>query len=240
MVNESNYFSPQEEGLNLKGFNELMDELQEAERPVNFGRYDTQKAVPTENRSGYINTVQWLQAVADGYCATPMAKEDLEDLENMQAVKIRHDNTYNFGGNFTNELHFIELELEDDRAVLLYRVHVGLDVRGGYSSWGGFMFDTIEDFYEVIIRDVTTIEVTYRDLTNPTDTEAEENYLTISVNGFSEHQNVYNLATGEDMEEFFTLDDKEELKEELEEELEKQLDWKIEVTSIEYLFEIDI
>lgn len=238
MTNESIYFNPQEEGLNLKGFNELMDELKEAERPVNFGRYDTQKSIPTENKSGYINTAQWLQAVAEGYCATPMTKEDLEDLGDMQAVKIRHDNTYNYAGAFTNELHSIELE--DDSAVLLYRVHVGLDIRGRYTSWGGFFFDTTGDLEELYVRDVTTVEVTYRDLTNPTDTEAEENYLTISVNGFSEHQNVYNLATGEDMEEFFTLDDKEELKEELEEELEKQLDRKIEVTSIEYLFEIDI
>ena len=95
------------------------------------------------------------------------AEEDLEVseyLESIGYVEKTSDNTYNYCSDFSDEVQFTVFDLEtakrdnwcySDTAILVARVHHGLDVRGGYGAERAYRrakFDGFGYFLEFHVR----------------------------------------------------------------------------------------
>lgn len=96
-------------------------------------------------------------------------------------------NTYNWNANISHDLDWNQYE-KDGRTYYIVKVHIGFDIRSGYTNEFVLMFDNQEEFFEVIDEHSTAyIEsangrsffVTVRPLSEEiiaTDTETEEQF----------------------------------------------------------------
>lgn len=126
-------------------------------------------------------------------------------------------NTYNYGGNISNDLNYEFKEIKDG-VIIRIMVHLYGDIRGGYSDYFFIKMDSEYDFL--------TLESIYqsKDITD---------ILTADIHCFSECYNVYDYEKQEEIGEFYCLE-KEDLLKEL-----NKIYWQIIIYLI-YLFISDI
>lgn len=105
--------------------------------------------------------------------------------------KVKGDNTYNFGGNISNDLNMDYMENDDGEEIILIMVHLFGDIRGGYSDYFAVKFDSMYEFYElesaIQIKDVN-------------------DHMVADLNIFSELYNVYDYEKEEDVGSFYCLE----------------------------------
>lgn len=99
-----------------------------------------------------------------------------ENLDYMHALEIKlEDNTYNWNGNGSNDLEFKVLKSEFGREYVAVSVHIGVDIRGGYTPWVIFN-NTYEEFIEALTENTEHVDA---------------NGFTITGSLFSECLNVF-------------------------------------------------
>ena len=128
-----------------------IEKIKEAnyQRRTDFGSYEKTSAVI--EREALISPYDFLEDNSDylesSYRFIDNEKE-LDELMNDYDIKNgKGDNTYNYNGYLANELSFYSFEsLYDDKVLVAYAVHIGLDVRAGYTSSVWIEYDSKDDF----------------------------------------------------------------------------------------------
>lgn len=139
-----------DEGWGITNYVDLMERLEEGESPTNFtggtgktlredkfGRISMRDFFEGNNGSGAFNgvalTVDELEEIV-----TDVAKEGYED----SWMETTSGNTYNYSGYLERDINYTLYENEVlDYSVALIAVHVGLDIRGGYTAAVAFKYD---------------------------------------------------------------------------------------------------
>ena len=120
------------------------------QRKVDFGSYDKTSAI--KERETLISPYDFLEGNSDFLDSSYRfidSESELEELMNEYDMDNgKGDNTYNYGGYLSNELNFYSFEsIHDDRMLVAYAIHVGLDVRAGYTDSVWIEYDSEDDFY---------------------------------------------------------------------------------------------
>lgn len=132
---------------NFMTLTELLDKLKTKKRPKSFRSPYT--LVDSVNKDTlFITPEQFFNGGVD-------PDYDVEYIESVEQLKElleffkydRGDNTYNYGGYMSNDLNFHSYKSEvDDRILVEYNIHVGLDVRIGYIGSVWALYESDYDF----------------------------------------------------------------------------------------------
>lgn len=125
-----------------------------------------------------------------------LTESDLEDLyidEKTEFEVLTHDNTYNYGGNGSTDIDYKILYSDyHDNTYVLVRVHIGTDIRGGYTK--GILLDL----------NCNSTDPLYNFVDNAYECESQSGYIEVEGVGFSfsgsifsELVQVYNHSTDE-------------------------------------------
>ena len=119
------------------------------QRRVDFGSNDKTSAI--NERETLISPYDFLEGNSDfldsSYRFIDNEKELDELMNDYDMDNGKGDNTYNYGGYLSNELNFYSFEsIHDDRVLVAYSIHIGLDVRAGYTNSVWIEYDSEYDF----------------------------------------------------------------------------------------------
>lgn len=171
-----------EDGFGLSDYDTVMSKLETATRPANFGSYDR---VPVLSNTNYITVKQFFED-NDYFCGEKISLDEIDELlsEN-EYYEYKMDNTYNYGGYFENEMNFIVAEnVELDETIVFFAVHVGLDVRAGYTPYFAIKFDTEYDFTEMLLAQFESNYVKYTH-------NKKEFFISVYVSPMNEYADIY-------------------------------------------------
>ena len=118
-------------------------------------------------------------------------------LTNMEMEDFKGTNTYNWGGRIIHDFDYRYVELETDYYVAI-RVHRFGDIRGNYTEFALFKFDSFENFYETIE------DISITNFSGCFEYQAKHYYYDISI--FSESLRVWCEEEQRDYE-FYVCDD---------------------------------
>lgn len=176
---------------------ELLDRLKTKKRPSGFGNPYT--FVDSVNKNTlFITPEQFFNGGVD-------PDYDVEYIESVEELKElleffeydRGDNTYNYGGYMSNELNFHSYKSEvDDRILVEYNVHVGLDVRVGYIGSVWALYEDDYDFTSHLCdRHELPLNISYTK-------NDEEHYIGINYEPCNELLSLYFYENDEDYESY--------------------------------------
>ena len=119
------------------------------QRRVGFGSYDTTSAI-TE-RETLISPYDFLEGNSDFLDSSYRFIDNETELEELindyDMDNGKGDNTYNYSGYLSNELNFYSFNsIHDDKVLVAYAIHIGLDVRAGYTDSVWIEYDSEYDF----------------------------------------------------------------------------------------------
>lgn len=126
------------------------------QRRVDFGSYDKTDAI-TE-KEALISPYDFLEGNSDFLDSSYRfidSESELEELINDYDMDNgKGDNTYNYSGYLSNELNFHSFKsMYDDKVLVAYSIHIGLDVRVGYINSVWIEYDSEDDFlYHLLQR----------------------------------------------------------------------------------------
>lgn len=89
----------------------------------------------------------------------------LDEFYEMGILKeLKSDNSYNWGGNVSNDFNFhIYENLENDKILVEFKVHRYGDVRGNYTNSVVLEFDSDYDFLEILAEGRKTVYLEIND-----------------------------------------------------------------------------
>lgn len=197
---------------------ELTNELKGATRSEGFGNHTPVKSYT--KTAGAIDPVEVLNNLRDDDLKEDLKQGGADWIEyvlNTPIEGVRGDNTYNYNAPIANHFNFqTGYAPELDKHVAFIRVHVGLDVRAGYTNTAVLLYDNDYGFLEQLIQPYPLAEVEY------TDSNGEPAYICIDGDLGSDTLYVYFTETGDTIESYVDTSDGEDLKEEAEELLQDQ------------------
>ena len=128
-----------------------IEKIKEADyqRRVDFGSYDTTSAI--KERETLISPYDFLEGNSDFLDSSYRFidnETELDELMNDYDMNNgKGDNTYNYSGYLSNELNFHSFKsMYDDKVLVAYAIHIGLDVRAGYTDSVWIEYDSEYDF----------------------------------------------------------------------------------------------
>ena len=190
LINELNNM-----GINLYSYSDLLEQLAE-------------RKIPTDYQEGK-TTLE--QVNKDTHLINPL--EIFEDMDTMEIEDMDElafsddwylgieDNTYNYNGNGSRDLDFKIYESYEHGAVGIIRIHMGLDIRGGYSNAFAVQGDSTDEILEQL-AELKTIATGTIELEGSI-------MLDFYIDGsmFNEYANVYIAnSTGETVDDFETYE----------------------------------
>ena len=134
LINELNNM-----GINLYSYSDILKQISERSIPTDYqGSKTTLEQV---NRDTHL--INPLEIFED---MDTMENEDIDELALLDDFDLRvQDNTYNYNGNGSRDLDFKIYESYEHGAIGIIRLHMGLDIRGGYSNAFAVQGDSTED-----------------------------------------------------------------------------------------------
>lgn len=145
-----------------------------------------------------------------------VTEEEFEELEwnnETEFEVLTHDNTYNYGGNGSTDIDYKILYSDyHDNTYVLVRVHIGTDIRGGYTK--AILLDLKCDSTDPLYN---FVDYAYECQSESGYIEVEGVGFSFSGDIFSEGVQVYNHSTDEDYMLYggFYNNDKEDFEAEL-------------------------
>ena len=190
LINELNNM-----GINLYTYSDLLEQLAERKIPTDYQEGKT--TLEQVNKDTHlINPLEIFEEM------DTMEIEDMDELAFSDDWDLRiEDNTYNYNGNGSRDLDFKIYESYEHGAVGIIRIHMGLDIRGGYSNAFAVQGDSTEDILEQLAE-------TKKIATGTIELEGSI-MLDFYIDGsmFNEYANVYIAnSTGETLEDFETYE----------------------------------
>ena len=190
LINELNNM-----GINLYTYSDLLEQLAERKIPTDYQEGKT--TLEQVNKDTHlINPLEIFEEM------DTMEIEDMDELAFSDDWDLRiEDNTYNYNGNGSRDLDFKIYESYEHGAVGIIRIHMGLDIRGGYSNAFAVQGDSTEDILEQLAE-------TKKIATGTIELEGSI-MLDFYIDGsmFNEYANVYIAnSIGETLEDFETYE----------------------------------
>ena len=190
LINELNNM-----GINLYSYSDILKQISERSIPTDYqGSKTTLEQV---NRDTHL--INPLEIFED---MDTMENEDIDELAFSDDWDLRiEDNTYNYNGNGSRDLDFKIYESYEHGAVGIIRLHMGLDIRVGYSNAFAVQGDSTEDILEQLAE-------TKKIATGTIELEGSI-MLDFYIDGsmFNEYANVYIAnSIGETLEDFETYE----------------------------------
>ena len=190
LINEINNM-----GISLYSYSDILKQLTNRKIPTDYQCSKT--TLEQVNKDTYlINPLEVFDEM------DTLENEDIDELALVDDFDLRiEDNTYNYNGNGSRDIDFKIYESYEHGAVGIIRLHMGLDIRGGYSNAFAVQGDSTEDILEQLseIKKIATGTI-----------ELEGSImLDFYIDGsmFNEYANVYIAnSTGETLEDFETYE----------------------------------
>lgn len=198
-----------EESFGLSDWESVKKELETMQSPVNF----TGKTAPTlsNDHFGRISLLSFFDEMeyAGTWLTVDELKEYFNELENdwegVSWYEKYSDNTYNYSGFLEREVNFCAFENDcTDEAIVFFAVHIGIDVRAGYTKYFAMKFDSLYDFEEKLSERFELAFLEYKDsdgdiqgisLYGSATSEYIEGYFRFDDSDFSECIDVYDKET---------------------------------------------
>lgn len=185
------------ESFGLSDWETVKKELETMQSPINF----TGKTAPTLSKDlfGRISLLSFFDEME--YAGEFMTVDELKDYfneldnnwEGVSWYEKYSDNTYNYGGYLERELNFCVFENDcTDDAIVFFTVHIGIDVRAGYTKYFAMKFENLYDFEEKLSERFDLAFLEYKDSDG-------------DIQGIS----LYGSATSEYIEGYFRFDDRD-------------------------------
>lgn len=126
-------------GISLYTYSDILKQISERSIPTDYqGNKTTLEQV--NNDTHLINPLEIFENM------DTMEIEDMDELAFSDDWDLRiQDNTYNYNGNGSRDLDFKIYESYEHGAVGIIRLHMGLDIRVGYSNAFAVQGDSTED-----------------------------------------------------------------------------------------------
>lgn len=197
-----------EESFGLSDWETVKKELESMESPVNF----TGKTAPTLSKDlfGRISLLSFFEEME--YAGEWLSVDELkdyfneidEDYTDASWLEVGADNTYNYNGYLERELNFCIYECDcPEETLVFFAVHIGIDVRAGYTKYFAMKFDNRYDFEEKLSERFEIAFLEYQD------SEGETQGISLYGSATSEYIEGYFRFDDRDFEECIDLFDKE-------------------------------
>lgn len=152
LINELN-----SKGIYLYSYSDILKQISERSIPTDYQGGKT-TLEQFNNGSHLINPLEIFEDM------DTMEIEDMDELVFSDDWELRiEDNTYNYNGNGSRDIDFKIYESYEHGAVGIIRLHMGLDIRAGYSNafavQGDSTDDILEQLYEIKTISTGTIEL---------------------------------------------------------------------------------
>lgn len=203
-MNEQKYYitvaeilETMEESFGLSDWTTVKKELETMQSPINF----TGKTAPTlsNNLFGRISLLSFFNELeyAGEWLTVDELKDYFNELDNdlggVSWFEKYSDNTYNYSGYLERELNFCAFENDcNDDTLVFFAVHIGIDIRAGYTKYFAMKFDNLYDFEEKLSERFELAFLEYKDSDG-------------DIQGVS----LYGSATSEFIDGYFRADDKD-------------------------------
>lgn len=203
-MNEQKYYitvaeilETMEESFGLSDWTTVKKELETMQSPVNF----TGKTAPTLSKDhfGRISLLSFFNELeyAGEWLTVDELKDYFNELENdwggVSWYEYGADNTYNYCGYLERDLNFIIYENDcTEETLVFFAVHIGIDVRAGYTKYFAMKFDNLYKFQEKLSERFELAFLEYKDSDG-------------DIQGVS----LYGSATSEFIDGYFRYDDKD-------------------------------
>lgn len=215
-MNEQKYYitvaeilETMEESFGLSDWETVKKELEIMQSPVNF----TGKTAPTLSKDlfGRISLLSFFDELE--YAGEWLTVDELKEYFNEQAndwegvswYESYSDNTYNYGGCLERDLNFAVYENDwTDDTLVFFAVHIGLDIRAGYTKYFAMKFDNLFDFQDKIYY--SGFELAFLEYK---DSDGETQEISLYGSATSEFIDGYFSSDDKDFEECIDLYDKE-------------------------------
>ena len=130
-----------EEAFGLDDYAGVMGSLGKSVTRKGFGTYETEPTLK-EDKFGRISITRFFTESEQDFSIPTL--EELNEV--MDGVEWEADNTYNYSGYLERDMNMLTFVNEDTEAcVTFYAVHIGLDIRGGYTKYFPIVYNTYED-----------------------------------------------------------------------------------------------
>ena len=185
------------ESFGLSDWKTVKKELETMQSPINF----TGKTAPTlsEDLFGRISLLIFFNEMeySGEWLTVDELKDYFNELDNdwrgVSWYEYGADNTYNYEGYLERDLNFTIYENDcTDEAIVFFAVHIGIDVRAGYTKYFAMKFDNLYDFQEKLSERFELAFFEYKDSDG-------------DIQGIS----LYGSATSEYTEGYFRFDDRD-------------------------------
>lgn len=182
------------ESFGLSDWTTVKKELETMQSPINF----TGKTAPTLSKDlfGRISLLSFFDEMeyAGEWLTVDELKDYFNDLEGVSWYESSFDNTYNYGGYLERELNYAVYENDcTDDTLVFFAVHIGLDIRAGYTKYFAMKFESLFDFQEKLYCNGFELAfLEYKDSDG-------------DIQGIS----LYGSATSEYIEGYFRFDDRD-------------------------------
>lgn len=202
-MNEQKYYitvaeilETMEESFGLSDWTTVKKELETMQSPINF----TGKTAPTLSKDhfGHISLLSFFNELeyAGEWLTVDELKDYFNELENdlggVSWFEKYSDNTYNYNGYLERELNFCAFENDcTEDTLVFFAVHIGIDVRAGYTKYFAMKFGNLYDFEEILSERFELAFLEYKDSDG-------------DIQGVS----LYGSATSEFIDGYFSSDDK--------------------------------
>ena len=128
--------------INLYSYSDILEQLANRKIPTDYkGSKTTLDQFNSETH--LINPLDIFEEMET------LEDEDIDELAFADDFDLRlQDNTYNYNGNGSRDLDFKIYESYEHGAIGIIRLHMGLDIRGGYANAFAVQGDNTEDILE--------------------------------------------------------------------------------------------
>lgn len=214
-MNEQKYYiavaeilETMEESFGLSDWTTVKEELKTMQSPVNF----TGKTAPTLSKDhfGRISLLSFFDEweYAGEWLTVDELKKYFNELDNnwegVSWFESYSDNTYNYSGYLERELNFCAFENDcTDEAIVFFAVHIGIDVRAGYTKYFAMKFDNLYDFEERLSERFELAFFEYQD------SKGETQEISLYGSATSEFIDGYFKSDDKDFQEYLDIYDKE-------------------------------
>lgn len=197
-----------EESFGLSDWTTVKEELKTMQSPVNF----TGKTAPTLSKDlfGRISLLSFFDEMeyAGEWLTVDDLKEYFKELDNdwggVSWYEKYSDNTYNYSGYLERELNFCAFENDcTDEAIVFFAVHIGIDVRAGYTKYFAMKFDNLYEFEEKLSERFELAFLEYKD------SDGDIQGISLYGSATSEYIEGYFRSDDSDFEEYIDVYDKE-------------------------------
>ena len=144
LLNKNEVLEIVEGAFGLDDYAGVMASLGNSVTRKGFGTYETEPTLK-EDKFGRISITRFFTD-SQNYFSLPTLEELNEVMDGVDWEEKTADNTYNYGGYLERDMNMLTFVNDDTEAcVTFYAVHIGLDIRGGYTKYFPVVYDTYED-----------------------------------------------------------------------------------------------